>query len=813
MSRKKLVPVAVAAGLLCWGVSYAQSGDGGDIDTLLFGQEAEGNESEKASGLSDNDQPETIPVTEESDFGDAYEAPKPVRRKSRFIEEIVVTAQKREENLQDVPISVSAFSAEALEAKGINDPRDLQLVTPGLSYTSLANYSIIYLRGIGTDAFIPSADGSVATYIDGIYFPFAVGLAQSFGALERVEVLKGPQGTLFGRNSTGGALNITTKKPSFDEFLGSAEVGYARFNDLKTRAYVNVPLGDDFAFSVSGLYNKSDNYYKSLNNELPSEISRGGRVKLRWAPGDNLDLTLAALKIQSSGAGTSLAAQIAPKPLVRVLGQQAPPPYETDADYAASNDTNTEVIYGDGTWNLPWFDMRLLLANQEIHALEGLDFDATALPLVSFEHPNAFSEIQTAELQLISNSDSWGSDWLTYIGGLYYIRSDAGYDPVDLFVAVEDISSVPVVGPVLGPILDPLLGGILDPLLPVSVRIRGILHTNSSAAFFQTTSKFTDWLSLTVGGRYQTETRELTKATVALYEFDQPIISYAPRSKDTSNFSPKVSIDVRPTDGILTYLSYTKGFKSGTYNIITIYTQPGYVKPEEVSTTELGAKMEFFDGSLRLNGAIFQNDIKNVQVQVISLVSGGAVAFENAGKARIRGAEFDLTWQPFTESLPGLVVSSSATYLDGTYTDFPNGSGYDLTTGLFFGENSLLGPLAPGRDFAGNRIVQTPKFTGTFGLGYTFETKSGPLEVSADIYHNDGFYYTAQNSPNSEQSDYSVVNAHVSYLYEPWNVRLTVFGTNLTDTEYYYYNFETDFGTSALLHPPRAYGLRLKWDF
>ncbi|HEY1075412.1 MAG TPA: TonB-dependent receptor plug domain-containing protein, partial [Fontimonas sp.] len=197
------------------------------------------------------------------------------------LEEIVVTAQKREQSLQEVPIAVSAFTDFQLDSRGIVSVKDLGTAVPGLQFTDLAGYNLIYLRGVGTDAFIPAADPSIATYLDGVYFPSAHNMVQSFGALERIEVLRGPQGALFGRNSTGGAINIFTRTPGQEKEV-SVQASYARFDDLKTRAHVSLPFGDRVAASFSGFYNREDNYYTldNGNKELPQEIGKGGRVRL-----------------------------------------------------------------------------------------------------------------------------------------------------------------------------------------------------------------------------------------------------------------------------------------------------------------------------------------------------------------------------------------------------------------------------------------------------------------------------------------------------------------------------------------------------
>ncbi|WP_299693366.1 TonB-dependent receptor [Hydrocarboniphaga sp.] len=757
---------------------------------------------------------DTIPVSVEA-APDVPIEEAPAMRGNRLIEEVVVTAQKREENVQDVPISIQAFSAEALDAKGITNAVDLQQATPGLSYTVLNSFSIIYLRGVGTDAFLPSADLSIATYIDGIYFPSSAGLASEFGAVERVEVLKGPQGTLFGRNSTGGAISTTTKKPSQTP-ESSVQVSYGRYNDLRTNAYTNVPVTDELAFNISALYNHKTPYYEhlTLGDALQSDVDKGARAKVRWTPGEQFDITLAGLITKSDGSSASLDTQIDPKPAFRALFGPPLPDYQANNDAPSDYRFDNKVAYLDAKYSPGILDVRLLASTQKITTLAYNDFDATSLPLVSFDTRGAYADVQTAELQLISNDSTWGADWLKFVGGLYYFQSDAGFDPAVLAVGFYDAAALPVVGPLLGGRIQGLLD-LADPLLitpvdPINVAVTGLLKTRSTAGFFQGTASITDTLSLTLGGRYQTETRNLYRSTVGVVGLPNPLIRYPQQSADTTNFSPKISLEFRPDIDTMVYASWVKGFKSGTYNIVSIYTAPDYVKPEEIVTTELGIKSEWFDRSLRFNAAIFNNEIRDLQVQIISLASGGAVAFDNANKARSRGAEFDTVWQPLPKNLPGLAVTANATYLDAKYTDFKNGSGYN-DAGLYFGKGSLL--LLPNQDFTGNRIVQSAKFSGDFGVSYVFDIKGGPVELASDVYYNSGLYFTAQNSPHSQEGNYYLLNARLSYLYEPWNLRMTAFAKNINNGRYYLFNYETDFGTNALLQTPATYGLRLAWEF
>ena len=730
--------------------------------------------------------------------------------RSRLIEEIVVTAQKREENIQDVPISITAFSADALDVRGISNVKDLGQATPGLQFTELASYSLIYLRGVGTDAFIPSADPSVATYVDGIYFPSAHSLGQSFGALERIEILKGPQGTLFGRNSTGGAINVVTREPGPD-FETDLQLSYARFDDFNARAYSNLPLTDTFASSVSVIYRKAEPYYRldnPANETLLDDMTRGARIKLHWYPTDDVDLTLTGIRTEQNGSTAALSATTHPSLLAIAAGVPAEQrEYVTTDDSFPSQRLNTKAYYGIGNWRTNALDVKLMGSYYEVVADEfQYDFDASSQPLVNFVGLPEFQEIKTAELQFTSNATSWGADKFKWVGGFYYLESEGGYDPAFLQIAGEviDLPTGELVSLIPQPLID------LLPFVPapegVGLYFRGVLGTESTSAYLQGTYSFTDWLDLTLGGRYQEEERALLVSNVEIDNLageQTVLIPFAPRSSKEYNFSPRVSIDVRAFEDVLTYLSYSKGFKSATYNIVNIYTQPDFVSPEEVSSYELGVKSELFSNNLRLNAAVFQIDIKDLQTASVSLTSGGAVNFENAGKAQIRGVEFDALWVAMPNLNPGFVVTTGVSVLDAKYTDYPDGNGFDEVTGVNF----------ESRDFTGNRIARTPEFTATLGLSQTIETGKGPIELGADYFYNDGFYFLAQNSDVSFEPAYALLNARVSYLYAPWDLRVTVFGSNLTDERYNVQQFHTDFGRADQLAPPVSYGLRINWNY
>lgn len=762
----------------------------------------------------------TVPVDPMGDAPPPEEAK--VSSSSRLVEEIIVTAQKREEQIQDVPVSVAAFSSDQLSALGVESTQDLGRVTPGLQFSGFAGFTLIYLRGVGTDSFLPYSDPSVATYIDGLYIPAQQGLVNSFGGVERVEVLKGPQGTLFGRNSTGGAINVITKNPD-QTTEATAQVEFGNFGARKAQVYASFPITETFAASVSGIYNEEDPYYRQVSDDLgPNELppadklkgdrSEGMRVKLRWTPTDTLDLGLSGYRLIQEGASSTISALKKPSALASTFGIEAEQrAYEFHRNEPTALKINNSTVAANATWTLPGFDLKLIGGHQMIVTDDAFyDFDQSAQDLVSFFTRYAYNRVTTGEFQITSNDESWLSDRFEWIAGVYYLTSSGGYDPIILELAN---SGLPLITGV--PVLGPIATGLLPSGLGLQAAIHGVLETNAYSAFAQGTWNFTDWFALTLGGRYQIEDRFLTEQNVMLVNSsdgsESPLLNYNEPEVDQENFSPKVSLNFIPADDVLVYLSYSKGFKSGTYNGINIYTAPTYVEPEEADAYELGLKSEWFGGALRFNAAVFQTKIDKPQVTFVSLTNGGAITFENAGAARIRGAEIDTLALPFADSNPGFVVTLGVSYLDSIFTDYQGGSGFDEETGLFFGEGAVTGPQ--GRDFSGNRIPRSPEWSGNVGLNQTLDTAWGPLEVGIDSYYNSGFFYSAQNSNALQQKEYSLLNARVSYLYEAWDLRLTVFGQNLDNETYSYAQFTADFGTADTLAPPRTYGVRLNWTF
>lgn len=714
--------------------------------------------------------------------------PVPAQPTSRLIEEIVVTAQKREELAQDVPISVQAFSTDYLDARAIYDTQDLPKITPGLTVTTQVGFSTIFLRGIGTDVFL-LADPSVSVYVDEVYVPFVLGIVQDFGAIERIEVLKGPQGTLFGRNSLGGAIRILSKTPSIEDFTGEFEATAAGSDTQRLRGYVSVPLGHTLAVSASGYYNgfdqTADGRYGPDHSRLPRGHTDGTRFKLLWAPADWFNLQLARLDSKIESFGSLYAPNTDPSLLARTLGATPQDPYAGEVNEVPDFGIKNRVSYGNAKLNLPWLDLKVFGSDQFIADHQATDFDGTPAPVAKFKG-RAFNDSQTAELQLLSNEQTFLSDRLEWILGSYLFESNAGIRPADLTVAG----------------LSPGIG---------TIRLTGTLDTSSLAFFSQFNINITEWLELGLGWRHQSEKRTLVSSTAGIVNLDGSVTNFNDFSGTTTTtrgFDPKVSVSLRPAwpwlgHEPLLYASYQTATKSATINVIKLNGPPEIVKPEKLTAYEVGIKTQLFDG-VQLNAAAFQYKVEDPQVQIISVTSAGVVSFENAGSARTNGVDFDAVIPLFPAlTNDGLVLALSGAWLDAIYTSYEDGTGFDPITGQTQG----------GMDFTGNRVVRTPKYSLTAGLLQTFHTPLGPLEVGADYYYNSGFSWVAQGTPRYSEHAYSVVGARTSYLYEPWNLRATLFGTNILNTRYNVGRFIQDFGSNDAVAPLATWGLRVSYEF
>jgi len=733
---------------------------------------------------------------------------------------IVVTAQKRAENVQDVPISIQAFSPKTLGALNISDQFSLQQAVPGLDVNEITQFTTVFLRGVGSDAFL-MADPSVASYIDGIYFPFSQGLDQDFGAVDRVEVLKGPQGTLFGRNAVGGAISVYTPNPDFYEATTSIQTTLGNRRTFNTNVYSNLPLSETLAVNVSAYYNYGDNYMTgtAAGKPLPSEIARGARIKLRWAPGDNWDIVLAGLRLDQKGTGSVFQLNAEPSPIIgsRLLQIEPQRGYDGELSEPSYLLFDSTVGYGQVTYNAPWFDVKLLGSDQSAESQFTYDFDGSPRQGAAFDQKKNFADVQTAELQLLSSEETPGNERLQWIVGGYYFRSAQGFDTANLQLFGLDLADFERGGISLPPLLRDALEQLGVAYPNGDVAFHAIIGTLSAAAFAQATFDFSEQVALTLGARYQDEERYIIRSDSGLYMSDgsfSPLFTWTnardaegnsvPTRDTTTSFKPKATLELRPfSNDTLLYVTYQEALKSSTFNTVAIYQPPAYVEPEELDAWEVGAKLTLLDGAVQFNVAAFDYSIHNFQVQFISLLQGGAVSFENAEEASVRGFDFDARVRVLPSVFDQFVLTFGGSYLDGNYDRYEGASGFDKETGLFSSDN----------DYSNNRIVRTPKFTAVAGFSKAWDVPGGSLEIGGDAYYNDGFFYTASNDPRFDQPAYTLYGARISYLYVPWRLRATVFGRNLSDEKYSQGLIATDFGGNYTLAPPLTVGLKLGVEF
>lgn len=649
-----------------------------------------------------------------------------------------------------------------------------------------------------------------------IPFSFLGGLGTSLGEVERLEVLKGPQGTMFGRNSTAGAINVVLRDPG-EAFEFHTMTSYGSFNALNTKAYIAGPLFGGVKASLSGIYNEEDSYYEHTdpNNYgkdtrygdrdepgFQKRIDEGVRLKLVWDITDSLSVKASAYTLDSVSSSGAILATYRTKPLGDALGvTPRESSYKNDINSETANTAQNDVYSFNLTWSNEDFTLRTISGLQNINFFASTDYDGSSENILAFGTP-MYSDNMSHEIQLLSNdggrfSELYGRP-INWIIGAYYFEDETGFNP-NFFTAVnqaELLDSIPLFST-----LDGISGGILSDSLDQDVLVKffGILDIESNAVFSQATWDLSDTIGLTIGARYQEEERVNinSSAFLATNDFgDIPLTEFPATPIKTTNISPRLVIDFKPGEDTLFYMSFSRGFKSGTLNTVALIEAPQIVAPEEMTTYEIGLKRDFLDSTMRLNGAVFQNNVKNGQVFFISVLSGGVANLENAGEYTIQGAEIDMTWQ-LNESW---VFKSSLAYLDGEYDEYI-GSGYDENSGI----------LNDNMNFEGNKTNRTPEITGNISVSYFTYALGGEWELNADAYYSDEFFFDAQN--RISQESYSLYGARISYLYDEWNLRATLFGRNIGDEEYATLRYASDFSDLENMAPPRQLGLQLDWRY
>jgi iron complex outermembrane recepter protein len=694
------------------------------------------------------------------------------------LEEIVVVAQKREENQQKVPLAITTFNSGALESRGIDNITDIAISMPGIQLANSASVVLPYLRGVGSNANAVGSESSVAVYLDGVYYSRLRTGFLDLNNIDRIEVLKGPQGTLFGRNSSGGVIHLITKDPSHtDSVRGS--IGYGRFDAFAANIYATTGLTDRLAADIA-ISGKTDGGYGrnvTTGKKNGYEDSILVRSKLLFEPSDTTRFLLSGLyswsNVSAQGGtypGTTQGTLEPPYTLFR----------QSDIGYYNVRD-NEGMHYESETFSLTLkaeqelsfarlVSISAYIREDEVGVADGI-YDPA--PNFRVDLPSTVKQF-TQELQL----QGQGSQRLNWILGLYYYNNVSQYDKGTFFRGLP-----------FGP-------GLNAPAEQRSV---------SYAAFGQATYEVAPGLKLTGGLRYTIDKIKADSVITLLTNPPIVAVDFPEDSKTFKKLTFKTAIDYQVQDNVLAYASFSRGYKSGQYNLLT-YT-PVPTDPEVLDAYEIGIKSELFDRRLRINASAFYYDITDPQVL---LIANGTILLSNAQGARIKGVELEGQ----VAVTKGLTARFGATYLDPKYTDYqnaPSGPPNPNTNPALGPVGGTISPLLS-IDAKGNQTPYASKFTANLGFDYILQTSHGDWQLTADYYYNDGFYFEPDNF--LRQGRYSIVNAQLKYM-PTKNLGVRIWGKNLTGQKYAA-SASTQEGVAGypwMPAPPRKYGIAVDFSF
>jgi iron complex outermembrane receptor protein len=690
------------------------------------------------------------------------------------IGEVVVTAQKRSESLVNVPIAITAVTGQGLARAGVADMSGLGQVVPGLHIDSSGAFFQPSIRGVGTAIAGAGASANVATYVDGVYRPNALANDFDFIDVDSVQVLKGPQGTLFGRNSTGGAIVVTTKTPSFEPQM-DVRLGYGTFNTYTGAMFVSDKVTDNLALSLSFGASHSDGWVTNLvtgKSANPSE-DYSGRAKLLFKPTDWLKFTLiadayrtddptlyaaSAYKGESGAALFGVPVSVGDPRKVALSGPIAHIAEGGGVELKSEVDLGfaTLTSYSAGHWDS---------GHEYTNEMAG-PFPANgSLPLspaaqVVVENADWLYHEETYSQEFdLAHQGKGPLDWVV---GLFYYYDDTTYEPFNLGLY----------GP-FGP-GGVLSGGAPDPvtfLFPASAYVStgdaalsgfsGISY--SGAVFGDATYNWGKW-HLTVGGRYSIDRAgaRFTSFPSIANGFTGGMFS---ANHDFYSFTPRVNLRYSITPNSNVYISYSEGTKSGLFNASGFLSDRAPLKPELVKDVEGGYKISGHDW--RLEASAFHYDYTNLQV---STYVGGLAVFQNAPSAEIYG--FDVHWQQhFAEHF---VFDLGAAYTHARYTNFPNAA-YQTFSPAFGVVNSTI-------NVDGTVMDRTPEFTGNVSLDYTTELFGGDLDLNAS-----GSYQTQSSfdfADTLKDQPHGILNLRAAWTNPTKRWTFSVIGKNVTNTVY-----------------------------
>ena len=681
--------------------------------------------------------------------------------------DIIVTAQRRTERQVDVPLSLSVLGEKSLTSAGVTGVQAIQQITPGLQYSQTGILTQPTIRGIGTTGTNVGDSANVATYVDGVYQATMLGGLFELNNIDRIEVLKGPQGTLFGRNATGGAIQIYTREPQVETQF-NASGGFGSYNDRWIKAYATTGTGDVSA-NLAAVYRQDDGYVQDIyrNARVGAHKTINVTAKIKWQPSSQTKVILAgnvADLVDNSVLtpyfvynNSRSAYQNPTLPYARTPGTTALSldPFNTvkqgGVSLTAQHDTGTMTVKSVSSY-------------QHVSMRNLTDLDGGPLAIQKIFYRN-LSDSYSEEITIASS----GARRLNWVSGVFLFRDQA--DQPDYII--ND-----------------------TPFLNSSVL------TKALGVFGEINFQATNQLSIIAGLRYSLEDKKLTSQGLA------PLTQVYKLDKKWDSFTPRVSVRYALADRVNVYGTFSQGFKSGAYNSSSVPSSLAAISPvdpEKVTAYEAGLKMA--RNGVTFNAAIYHYDYTNIQVSAFVGAVGAITRLQNAAAAKITGVDGDVS---FVVS-DNLRLNASAAYTHARYTEFLGAIALTPSPTVNPVNGASNGNVQTNVTATGNRMVRQPDYTLSFGANYTLPVGASKIELSGNTYFSGSFYWDAANTV--KEPSYNVTNLRATWIWPGDKVRVSVIGNNVFNTKYNQAMAIATAGTRGVMARPASIAGELQVQF
>jgi len=681
--------------------------------------------------------------------------------------DIIVTAQRRTERQVDVPLSLSVLGEKSLTSAGVTGVQAIQQITPGLQYSQTGILTQPTIRGIGTTGTNVGDSANVATYVDGVYQATMLGGLFELNNIDRIEVLKGPQGTLFGRNATGGAIQIYTREPQVETQF-NASGGFGSYNDRWIKAYATTGTGDVSA-NLAAVYRQDDGYVQDIyrNARVGAHKTINVTAKIKWQPSSQTKVILAgnvADLVDNSVLtpyfvynNSRSAYQNPTLPYARTPGTTALSldPFNSvkqgGVSLTAQHDTGTMTVKSVSSY-------------QHVSMRNLTDLDGGPLAIQKIFYRN-LSDSYSEEITIASS----GARRLNWVSGVFLFRDQA--DQPDYII--ND-----------------------TPFLNSSVL------TKALGVFGEINFQATNQLSIIAGLRYSLEDKKLTSQGLA------PLTQVYKLDKKWDSFTPRVSVRYALADRVNVYGTFSQGFKSGAYNSSSVPSSLAAISPvdpEKVTAYEAGLKMA--RNGVTFNAAIYHYDYTNIQVSAFVGAVGAITRLQNAAAAKITGVDGDVS---FVVS-DNLRLNASAAYTHARYTEFLGAIALTPSPTVNPVNGASNGNVQTNVTATGNRMVRQPDYTLSFGANYTLPVGASKIELSGNTYFSGSFYWDAANTV--KEPSYNVTNLRATWIWPGDKVRVSVIGNNVFNTKYNQAMAIATAGTRGVMARPASIAGELQVQF